>query len=118
MNLVKTTLASFVLLTAIAFSYSHTKIESAEFGVCARMENNAIYLKLKNDATFTYKDQLMNTTGTWQQDGSKILLSPKDEIKNFRNVWKLEDDNRAIKSRAGLSFYRLVNKKLCVECEG
>ena len=118
MNLVKTTLASIVLLTVIAFSYSHTKIESAEFGVCMADENTTVYLKLMDDATFCYKDQMSTTTGTWKQEGSKVILEPANETKNFRDVWRLESGNRAIKSRKGISFYRLVNKEMCIDCEG
>ncbi|MFY0674849.1 MAG: hypothetical protein JXQ87_15730 [Bacteroidia bacterium] len=71
-----------------------------------------------DDATFSYKDQLMNTTGTWKQLGSKVILEPAHETKNFRDIWRLESDNRAIKSRKGISFYRLLNKRLCIDCEG
>ncbi len=116
MNLLKTTIASLVLLTAIAFSYSHTKIENAEFGVCANAENSLVNLKLLNDGTFCYKDQSKSTNGTWQQTGNKVILEPCNEIKDFRNVWKLEKDNLAIKSRLGMSFYRLVNLEKCKDC--
>lgn len=119
MKLIKFTLSICVLSCAIAFSYSNTQLKEGEFGVCGISKEKAqVYLVLNNDGSFFYLDKgnanhAFETEGTWEQIGNKVMLNPCIELKGFRNEWKLEKGNQAIKSRYGLSFYRLGNLGAC-----
>ncbi|MEX2595871.1 MAG: hypothetical protein WEC59_02995 [Salibacteraceae bacterium] len=108
--------AAFVLTTLYAFTPAPETKVSGTYGVCKTSEVT-VQLVLNEDHSFNYIDKSdrenpVYAEGTWEADGKKIKLN--DSSHNLkRTAWRVEKGSRAVKSRVGLSFYRLGNQKLC-----
>jgi hypothetical protein len=76
-------------------------------------ENPIVKLVLSTDHTFLFKDQSnddnkIEVTGTWKDHNGSIYLKTEDgeEVK-FHDKWKVDSDCNCMKSRKGVTFYRL-----------
>ena len=71
-----------------------------------------VELNLSEDHTFKYKDhsvksKLVGVTGTWSLKNNRIHLKSNTNSPRFHNTWKLNKEGNCIKSRKGLTYYRL-----------
>lgn len=82
------------------------------FGVSPTDPSN-IKLVLHADQTFTYQDfshptQKVKVSGTYSMRGAQLKLKASSEEKYaFHDRWKMVKKGTSIKSRKGLTFYRL-----------
>jgi len=102
-----TILATVILMSSFSIKNTHQFIGT--YGVSAS-DPAQIKLILNPDHTFYYQDFSISdkkivTRGNWTVKGNKVVLEDND-IK-FHNVWTFEENGNVVKSRKGLTFYRL-----------
>ncbi len=122
----KTTTLLCTLLILFA-SFSFTKKESSglitgTYGVCssgnemARAQLPA--LVLNDDLTFLYTGLAndgtpFSVTGNWFQKDNTILLDNYIAESPIHHKWKIDRNEKCLKSRMGLHYTRLCNLKAC-----
>ncbi|KAB1065550.1 copper resistance protein NlpE [Salibacter halophilus] len=106
---------SIFFLVAIHFSFNigSEKDVSGTYGGCC--VESKVVLVLNEDQTFEYRDHSdvnnkITTSGSWALDGNVIQLSNYDAPQKIHHKWRVEKNGKAIKSRKGLAFYRLVKE--------
>ncbi|MDR9488386.1 DUF5004 domain-containing protein [Salibacter sp.] len=108
---------SIFFLVAIHFSFSigSEKDVSGTYGGCC--VESKVVLVLNEDQTFEYRDHSdvhnkITTSGSWELDDNVIQLTDYDAPQKIHHKWRIEKDGKAIKSRKGFAFYRLVKQCL------
>ncbi len=100
-----------VILLFISFAFSHSAHEiSGTYG-----GSPMVKLELLSDQTFHYTDisnpdKPVDVSGDWHLEKNKIILSGYTSAYAFHDTWKIGDNRTAVKSRMGMSFYRLVKQ--------
>jgi hypothetical protein len=106
-----------ISFTTLSFVNIPTEKIAGTYGVCGTNQST-VELKLNADNTFHYIDnsnpkKKINVTGKWSMKKNRIALHGDNAEIKFHNNWKIDEQGIAAKSRKGLAFYRLVNKKNC-----
>ncbi len=109
-----TTLVLAVALSSFTLISGHKIASFQNFGTYlggGTMETSPIQLQLQNDFSYSYKDlshpnKKIEITGTWKQDGKHIYLLGHAEVR-FHNTWKIDPGCTCLKSKKGITFYRL-----------
>lgn len=75
------------------------------------IETSPIQLQLNSDHTYSYmditnSDKQVQLSGKWEQDGKQIKLTGHEDIK-FHSTWKIDSECACLKSKKGITFYRL-----------
>ncbi|MFT3912100.1 MAG: hypothetical protein QM737_21925 [Ferruginibacter sp.] len=116
--------AVVMILVLAIMSFSNFKkgnaVAAGVYGVCDEGDCNSNHLKLtlNSDHTFKYINKThstgtINISGTWEQDGNKILLKNFDKRSVLKDKWVLIADEKCIRSRKGLEWTRLCLLKQC-----
>ena len=113
MKTVNLFLAGVLLLFLSAFTFS-TSPFVGQYGVgCKKSDaaTSSILLNVKPNGQFSYQDHSdpskpIDVNGTWEVKNAVLVLNTNKETK-FHQEWKLVDDNKFIKARKGLCWYRL-----------
>jgi hypothetical protein len=112
-DLLKTCLLCVVAIPLIALSTKAQSNVIKTFGVPPADPSN-IKLVLHADRTFTYQDfshptQKIKVSGTYTTHGAHLKLKASSEEQYaFHDRWKMVKQETSIKSRKGLTFYRLA----------
>ncbi|MAX79198.1 MAG: hypothetical protein CL843_03375 [Crocinitomicaceae bacterium] len=113
-----------LILFFIAFisqSFLYQDKEKQDFsGVysCSCEEANPLTLKINSDNTFIYHDPWnkegdITITGTWKAKRNVLHLNSDNPELKFHDKWKVVSEGEAVKSRKGMTFYRLVDASKC-----
>ena len=114
-----------VVFFCTGFRASRTPLKSSDlagvYGVCYCAEANdeqvSVRLSLFGDMSYHYIDnsssQKLNIRGRWEMKGNSIRLVSEKGTQKFHVSWKAEKKSPCIKSRKGLTFYRLCNVEKC-----
>ena len=102
---------TFTLSSFISKSDNIPQFEKFGFYVGGPTENPPVSLKINADQTYHFYNNSnvkkpIKVTGTWVQDGNRILLQGNESIK-FHHIWKIDPDCTCLKSKKGMTFYRL-----------
>lgn len=97
--------------------YKKGLFNSGRFGICKCGENSyvpTISFMLNEDYTFHYVDfsnskKPIDIKGNWKLKDNTILLENYTPTSSISNKWKLEENQKCIKSRSGLAFIRLCD---------
>ena len=121
---------TFILVALIAFSSGSFTIRSAKkrnfsagvYGVCACTGTNAhpvqVELTLNNDNTFHYinnsdRSNTIDVKGNWELSNNTITLKNYTSPVAINDSWKVDKNEKCLKSRKGMLFTRLCNVKEC-----
>ena len=97
-------------------------IKAGTYGSCGYVDANnqtgKIELKLHEDHTFQYTNHIgpskkVDIQGIWKAKGNNIRLESTDGGKSFHQSWRLDSNEKCIKSRKGLYFIRLCSLEDC-----
>ncbi len=93
---------------------------SGKYGVCSYENNIPAYLELtlNEDNTFHYIDKTnaakpIDTKGNWTMGKNTIMLSNYQSGFAIHNKWKVDKNTKCLKSKRGMTFYRLCNIASC-----
>lgn len=112
-NFLKTCLICIAAIPLLALPTKAQTNVIKTFGVSQADPSN-IKLVLHADQTFTYQDfshpaQKVKVSGTYTMRGAHLKLKASSAEKYaFHDRWKMVKQETAIKSRKGLTFYRLA----------
>lgn len=105
---------------AAAFSFGPNPEEqiAGTYGVCACKDAPIVQLTLNADHSFSYLDRSnpekkIEVSGTWELRKGKVILGGYSSPYSFHTEWKVEEGGVAVKSRKGMTWYRLGNMKGC-----
>jgi hypothetical protein len=122
MKTVKSTLAlgAFTLLLVAGFTPSgKLNVKTGTYGSCSCGEGSArVELTLNEDQTFRYFNNTdaknkIDATGKWSVKGNTIVLEHSQPGSAIVTKWKVDDNEKCLKSRKGLAFTRLCHLKSC-----
>ena len=119
------------LMTVLFISFSFNKKNentaeiqvSGQYGVCQYEKNNIqnyLHLTLKDDHTFQYTDKTnpekpIETTGKWTLNKNVIVLQDYQSEFPIHSKWKVDKGTNCLKSKRGMTFYRLCNLGACTQ---
>jgi hypothetical protein len=99
---------------------SPEKAITGTYGVCSceAAGNTQVKLSLNEDLTFHYIDKSdrsnpKDITGKWKLDKNVVRLSATAPGINIHDKWKIDANGLCMKSRKGLTYYRLCNLRDC-----
>jgi hypothetical protein len=114
-----------ILVLATIFSFKtkqklNIKAVAGTYGVCSYQISGKtiLSLSLNQDKTFHYIDNTntkkpIDVTGNYKVINNQIVLKNYKTTYKFHTKWKIDDNNKCIKARKGLTFYRLCNLAEC-----
>lgn len=119
MKSIKVLIAVVVLLSLFSFKNKqklNVKIITGTYGVCNG--NYTLSLKLNADSTFQFTDNTnpnnkLLISGNWELNKNNIVLKNNSAETNFHYKWKFDFKYNCIKSRKGITIYRLCNDQKC-----
>lgn len=116
MKLIKSLGLLFVGVLIFAFSAIEPADVAGKYGDSTT--ESKVELNLLKDGSFTYVDKSNSekeiaVKGNWELNKNTISLTGFEATKDIHTSWKLEKDGTAIKSKKGLTYYRLANGKSC-----
>ncbi len=116
MKLLKSLSLVLVGLAIFAFSAIEPVDVAGKYGV--NEGDSKVELNLLKDGSFTYVDKSdsqneIAVKGNWKLEKNTISLSGFEATKDIHTKWKIDEDGKAIKSRKGLTYYRLASKANC-----
>jgi hypothetical protein len=119
MKSIKVLIGVLVLIGLFSFKNKqklNVKLVTGTYAVCNG--NNILSLKLKDDNTFLFTDNTnpnnkLSISGNWELNNNTIVLKNTVSETNFHNKWKFDFKYNCIKSRKGITFYRLCNETKC-----
>lgn len=93
---------------------------SGKYGVCAYENNMPAYLELtlNENHTFHYTDKTnpekpIDTKGKWVLNKNMIVLKDYQSLFPIHSSWKIDKGTKCLKSKRGMTFYRLCNLGAC-----
>ena len=111
----KLALLSFLVLFSFAAFAGNPSDKKDWIGTYGVSQNDPaqIELQLLEDGTFSYQDfsdtqNKLKISGNWHVEKGHLILEDEGAASTFHSKWKL--DGNAIKSRKGMTFYRLCRK--------
>jgi hypothetical protein len=123
MKSIKLVMYVFVLMTVLSFKNKAQltiKAVAGTYGVCSyQSEGKAMLsLVLNEDQTFHFIDKTnakkpIDVKGSWDLQNNTIQLKGYTSENKIHHQWKIDANQKCIKARKGLTFYRLCNVKEC-----
>ncbi len=120
MKTISTCMWICVLIVSFSFTISDDRPKTAgvagKYGVCSYAEAPAqeisVELTLNPDNTFHYIDNSntenkIDVSGKWTLYEGDIYLTDYPTGKSIHKIWKTEKDSSCLKSRKGMTYYRL-----------
>lgn len=104
------------MVVVVMAMFAFSAIESADLvGKYGDKDATKMELNLLKDGVFTYSDNSnaekpVATKGSWSLEKNTITLSDYGDVE-IPNTWKYDEKEGAIKSRKGMTFYRLADTK-------
>ncbi len=96
--------------------------KTGTYGVCncGGVNENSVRVELtiNEDNTFSYFDnsnpsKKIDTKGTWTIDNNAVILKDQDPGTSIQTKWAIDENEKCLKSRKGLSSTRLCHLKSC-----
>jgi hypothetical protein len=123
MKSIKLIMYVFVLITLLSFKNKEQLTINAvagTYGVCNYQSEakSMLSLVLNDDQTFHFINKTdakksIDVTGSWDLQNNIIKLSGYTSAFPIHNIWKVVANQKCIKARKGLTYYRLCNVKEC-----
>ena len=123
MKKIKLILTMAVVMTIMSFKTVKT-LETGAYGICDCEENTVITTKheliINDDFSFRYfnssnSKKKIDIEGRWTREGNVVYLQDYESEHSIHNKWTIDKNEKCLKSRKGLSFVRLCNRKPCDE---
>lgn len=108
-------LQSLLGITVAFMLFSFAPIDNSFTG---KYSSTLVSLQINEDHTFQYIDNSnssnkINVSGTWKMGKNSIYLEGYDSSQKIHSKWNVDNKGVAVKSRKGLSFYRLIKEGSC-----
>ena len=110
----------FTLMSFMGNSTSDMAKVSGTYGVCdyEKLLPITLQLALNKDSSFHFVDRTnaakpIDVTGTWELKDKTITLKNYTSARPIHNKWKLDGNTGCIKSRKGMTYYRICNVNVC-----
>jgi hypothetical protein len=107
-------LSLITAITAMSFIPFTTdfSLKKGAYGDCD--DQVKIQLTINEDHTFSYTNSIdpekrINTSGKWQRDGNKIILTNYSSEYPIDDSWKIDRDYPCLKSRVGMNYVRICS---------
>jgi hypothetical protein len=117
-NLFVAMLVIFITMSIEAKGPSEKKPITGVYGVCGSGAESAakIELTINDDFTFHYFDncnplKILDIKGNWALENKTIVLKDYTSDFSIHNKWKIDNNEKCLKSRKGLEYTRLCHLK-------
>jgi hypothetical protein len=92
-----------------SFKNPPAKISPGIYSLNQNSSNESIeYIEINDDFTFKYFNKNSQTKGTYSLESGNLILESSEQLP-ISKTWKIDANEKCIKSRRGLAFIRICN---------